>query len=148
MNVKVIELLVEILDALNKNVSIEDLNNRITKENKFDTSTISAAFSLIYEKTIYSREKIKEESKSFRIFSTEEFLFLGEENANYLLHLTNIGLIEKDDLEFIIEQLTLYPSDKLTKKEINMMILYGFVEKSTNILPGSRITLFPSDTIN
>ena len=148
MNIKIIELLVEILDAVRNNISLEDFNKKIAKENKFDKQTISAAFSMIYEKSFMNNKYGNEETKSFRILTNEENLFLGKENSNYLLHLQNIGLLSNDDLEMIIEQLAMYPSDKISRGEINMMILFSLVEKSSNILPGSRVTLFPSDTIN
>ncbi|GAB4133415.1 MAG: hypothetical protein Fur0015_06630 [Ignavibacteriales bacterium] len=147
MTVKVVELIVEILEALRNKISIEDLNKKINKERKFDKQTISAAFSLIFESLRIEQDLISD-SKSIRIFSDEEKLFLGNENCNYLIYLLNIGLIENSELELIIEQLSLFPEDKITKEEINMLILFSIVEKNTNIIPGSRITLYSSDKIN
>lgn len=148
MTIKVVELIVEILDALKNNISIEDLNKKITKERRFDKQTISAAFSLIFEKSLKPVQDIVSNRNGLRVFSEEEKLFLGVENCNYLLYLLNIGLIDVNELEVIIEQLSLLPEDKITKEEINMMILLSLVERNSDILPGSRITLFSSDTIN
>jgi len=146
--IKVVELMVEILDALRNNISLEDFNHKINLENKFDRQTICAAFSIVFEKTcIISKKKIFD-TKSMRVFSNEELLFLGSDNANYLIYLLNIGLIDKEDMEFIIEQLAIYPEDKISKEEINLIILLIIIEKSSNVLPGSRVTLIPSDTIN
>jgi len=146
--IKVVELMVEILDALRNNISLEDFNHKINLENKFDRQTICAAFSIVFEKTCIISKKKLFNTKSMRVFSNEEFLFLGSDNANYLIYLLNIGLIDKEDMEFIIEQLSIYPEDKISKEEINLIILLIIVEKSSNVLPGSRVTLIPSDTIN
>jgi len=146
--IKVVELMVEILDALRNNISLEDFNHKINLENKFDRQTICAAFSIVFEKTCIISKKKLFNTKSMRVFSNEEFLFLGSDNANYLIYLLNIGLIDKEDMEFIIEQLSIYPEDKISKEEINLIILLIIIEKSSNVLPGSRVTLIPSDTIN
>jgi len=65
MNSKVVEVLAQILDGLNKNFSLEDVNSKINKENRFDKQTVSAAFSLVYDKILTnSGEKIKSDSKN------------------------------------------------------------------------------------
>jgi uncharacterized protein Smg (DUF494 family) len=148
MTVKVVELIVEILEALKNKISVEELNKKITKEKKFDKQTISAAYSLIFEKSFnISKENILN-NNGIRFFSEEEKLFLGYENCNYLLYLVNIGLIDNSDLELIIEQLSYFPEEKISKEEINLILLFTLVEKKSNILPGSRIMLLSSDIIN
>ena len=65
MNTKVVEVLAQILDGLNKNCSLEDVNSKISNENKFDKQTVSAAFSLVFDKILTnSGEKIFDEKKN------------------------------------------------------------------------------------
>jgi len=152
MTTKVVEVLAKILDGLNKNYSIEDVNENLAKENKFDKQTVSAAFSLVYDKIVANKlaQSIgaKESSKNIRILSEEEIDAIGIEYYSYLIHLQNIGLIETDDIEVLLEQILLYSAHKITIEDINWMVLVSLVDYDTKILPGSRATLFPTDTIN
>ena len=151
MNSKVVEVLAQILDGLNKNFSLEDVNSKINKENRFDKQTVSAAFSLVYDKILTnSGEKIKSDSKNinFRLLNEEELEMVGIEYYDYLMHLQNIKLLDSDDIEMLIEQILLFPNQTLSYEDINWMILVSLVEYNTKILPGSRVTLYSSDKIN
>jgi len=152
MTPKVVEVLAKILDGLNKKYSLEDVSKNLTSENKFDKQTVSAAFSLVYDKIVENRiEKnldSKEPSKNIRILSEVEFDVIGVEYYNYLIHLQNIGLIDASDFEILLEQILLFPTNKITLEDINWMILVSLVDYDSKMLPGSRATLFSSDTIN
>ena len=151
MNSKVVEVLAQILDGLNKNFSLEDVNSKINKEDRFDKQTVSAAFSLVYDKILTnSGEKIKSDSKNinFRLLNEEELEMVGIEYYDYLMHLQNIKLLDSDDIEMLIEQILLFPNQTLSYEDINWMILVSLVEYNTKILPGSRVTLYSSDKIN
>jgi len=151
MNSKVVEVLAQILDGLNKNFSLEDVNSKINKENRFDKQTVSAAFSLVYDKILTnSGEKIKSDSKNinFRLLNEEELEMVGIEYYDYLMHLQNIKLLDSDDIEMLIEQILLFPNQTLSYEDINWMILVSLVEYNTKILPGSRVTLYSSEKIN
>ncbi len=151
MNTKVVEVLAQILDGLNKNFSLEDMNSRINDENRFDKQTVSAAFSLVYDKILNNAgEKISNEkkNKNFRFLNDEEIESIGIEYYNYLMHLQNIQLLDSDDIEMLLEQILLFPNQTLTFEDINWMILVSLVEFNTKILPGSRVILYSSDKIN
>ena len=152
MTTKVVEVLAKILDGLNKKYSLEDVNKNLASENKFDKQTVSAAFSLVYDKIVASRiEKnidFAEPNKNIRILSEEELDTIGVEYYSYLIHLQNIGLIDLSDFEVLLEQILLFPTNNITLEDINWMILVSLVDYDSKILPGSRVTLFSSDTIN
>ncbi len=151
MNTKVVEVLAQILDGLNKNRSLEDVNSKINNENKFDKQTVSAAFSLVYDKILTnSGEKIIDEkkNKNFRLLNEEEIESIGLEYYNYLMHLQNIQLLDSDDIEMLLEQILLFPNRTLSFEDINWMILVSLVEFNTKILPGSRVILYATDKIN
>ncbi len=151
MNTKVVEVLAQILDGLNKNYSLEDVNSRITDENRFDKQTVSAAFSLVYDKILNnSGEKIIDDKKNrnIRLLNEEEIDSIGIEYYNYLMHLQNIQLLDSDDIEMLLEQILLFPNQTLSFEDINWMILVSLVEFNTKILPGSRVILYATDKIN
>jgi hypothetical protein len=52
MTAKIVEVLAEILEALGKNYSLEEENNRLCKDSNFDKQTVSTAFSWILDKKL------------------------------------------------------------------------------------------------
>jgi uncharacterized protein Smg (DUF494 family) len=152
MTGKIVEVLAKILEGLSNNSSIEDVNHALIKYKKYDQKTLSIAFSLIYDKIltrrIISTVSKKSKNKSIRHLSESELDILGVENYNYLLHLINIGLLDPDNLELILSQIMLFPEEKISRREINWIILLSLVEFDSEILPGSRILLYSSDTVN
>lgn len=152
MTAKIVEILAEILEALGKNYSLEEVNNRLSKDKNFDKQTVSTAFSWIYDKKLANaglnlRKKHKK-LKSYRFLTEEERDILGSDNYNYIVHLINVGLLQTKDLDTILEQISMYPGERISKEEINWLILFSLVDFDESILPGSRFLLYTSDTIN
>jgi uncharacterized protein Smg (DUF494 family) len=152
MTAKIVEILAKILEGLSNNSSIEEVNRHLIKNHQFDRQTLGIAFSLIYDKILsksaVERRNQKEKDNKIRILSLEEIDFIGMENYNYLLHLINVGLLDYSNLEAILDQVTLFPENRITKKEINWIILLSLVEFDSEVLPGSRVLLYTSDTVN
>lgn len=152
MTTKVIEVLAKILDGLNKDFSLEDVNNNLIEEKKFDKQTVSAAFSLVYDKIAINKIAMeienKNSNKGMRILSEYEIEAIGIEYYNYLIYVQNIGLIDSTELEVLLEQILMYPTPKISLDDINWLILVSLVDYDSKILPGSRVTLFSTDTIN
>lgn len=151
MKPKVVEVITHILESLNNNVSLEELNQTLLKSKEYDPQTIGIAFSLIYDKIFLKKKKeVKnnKRKKSIRILSDEEIENLGVDNYNYLLHLSNLGLIDADNFENLLEQINYFPENKLTRKEINWMILASLIDLDSDIPPGSRLHLYSSDSVN
>ena len=73
---------------------------------------------------------------------------LGVENYNYVMHLLNVGLLDAESMELILDQITMFPENRVSRREINWIILLSLVEYESGILPGSRLTLYSSDTVN
>ena len=152
MKTKIIEILAKILESLSDNKSLEDVNKKLLQEKEYDEHTIGVAFSLVYDKILFKKESKndKEELKSagFRFLTSEEREILGIENYNYLIHLINVGLLDMTQLEAILEQVNFYPESKLTRKDINWMVLLSLVDFDSDIPLGSRFLLFSSDSVN
>ncbi|MBU0561037.1 MAG: DUF494 family protein [Bacteroidetes bacterium] len=152
MTAKIVEAIAKILDGINKNLTLEEVNSRLNKDKSFDKQTVSAAFSLVYDKVLSGRietKKAKKEvRKPFRFLTNEEKEILGQENCNYLLHLYTIGLIDSDDFESVLEQIMIFPEETISKEDINWIILVSIVDINSKFLPGSRVLLYSSDNIN
>jgi len=152
MTGKIVEVLAKILEGLNQNFSLEEVNSQLTKNKDFDRQTVSVAFSLVYDKVLSNRIPNKKdkskEIENFRFFTDSEKEIIGLENYNYILHLVNVGLLNSADLEMVLEQVMMFPEDTVTKDDINWIILISLVDFNVDILPGSRVLLYSSDTIN
>ena len=152
MTGKIVEVLAKILEGLSNNSSMEEINSKLIKNKKFDKKTLGIAFSLAYDKILTRKAvKISNEGtnhKSIRLLSEPEKEILGIDNYNYIMHLLNVGLLDTENLELILDQVTMFPESKVSRREINWIILISLVEYESGILPGSRSTLYSSDTVN
>lgn len=152
MVMEIVNLLKDIFEQLDSTSSLDKAIDDLTIKKSYNKNTLATAFSWIYEKTIRDISESSEStglvSKGKRIFSEEEKIFIGINNYNYLLHLNNIGLLTNPDLEIIIEELKLFPRELINTESINVIIISLFLEVNTLTLPGSRLLLYSSDTIN
>ena len=152
MTAKIVEVLAKILQGLKNNNSLEEVTKLLNKEKDFDDQTLSAALGLVFDKFLTNRLIFNKDNKanlqSFRILTTDEISIIGPENHNYIQHLINIGLLDPLDVELLIEQITMFPEEKISKDDINWIILFSLVDFDSEMLPGSRVLLYSSDTIN
>ena len=151
MTGKVVEAVAKILEGLNNNNSLEEVSKQLKIQKEFDQSTISAAFSLIFDKVLnkkVNRKDRKKNSDRFRMLTDEEKEFIGIENLNYITYLFNIGLMSAVDLEMVLEQIMMFPDESITRDDINWIIMISLIEFDLEIPPGSRVLLYSSDTIN
>ncbi len=152
MTSKIVEVLAKILEGLGNNSTIEEVNSSLMKSKQFDEQILGIAYSLIYDKVLSKKNLTpgnpNKKKSGIRFLSDSEKEALGFENLNYLLHLVNVGLLESDNFELILDQITLFPENKVTRREINWIILLSLVEFDSEILPGSRMLLYSSDTVN
>jgi len=151
MTAKIVEVLAKILEDLNlKQIPLEEINKNLLVDAGFDKQTVSAAFSLVYDKVldINLPERRKQPSRQIRILTQSEIDVIGLENYNYLLYLLNVGLITFIDMDLIIEQLLLFPAEEIKKDDINWIVFVSLVDFDSEVLPGSRILLYSSDVIN
>jgi hypothetical protein len=141
----IVDVLAELVQRMNK-TTVKD-NTEVLLQNQYDKTIVAAAYSWIYEKNIrISRDE--EFPQKIRMLSEEEADFIQLKNYNHLLHFYNIGLISGYELNSIIEKILLLPEDHITTDNINLFILALYLDTDDIALPGSRILLNSSDTIN
>ncbi len=152
MYTDILKVLVQISQGLGRQSSLDEINKQVEKYKYLNKNEIAAAYSWVYEKLlrdVVSRKiGISDFNRGFRLLSEEEADHIGVENYDYLIHFFNAGLLNNEDLEFIIKQLMLFPEEEISKDEINTLILAIFLDIYNLDLPGSRILLYTSDTIN
>lgn len=152
MTAKIVEVLAKILEGLKAKDSLENITEHLYSDKELDEQTLSAALGLVFDKFLTNKMLLisndASNNKSFRILTEEEINIIGEENYGYIQHLVNVGLLEPLDVELILEQMTIFPEEKLSKDDINWIILFSLVNFDSELLPGSRVLLYSSDTIN
>ena len=152
MKPKVVEVLAKILESLSKNIPLEDVNKALLRSKEYDEQTLSIAFSLVYDKLLLKRmhqkEDTKDDAKGIRFLTDEEKEILGLENYNYLVHLINVGLLDMNQFEAILEQVTYYPENKISRKDLNWLVLLSIVDFDSDVPLGSRVLLYSSDSVN
>ncbi len=151
MNGKIVEALTKILEVLDENYSFDKVTSELTMNNDFDEQTVSAAYSIVLEKLLSNKKNIEntfEFKKKFRILTNDEINEIGIENYKYIQHLVNIGLLNPVEVELLTAHIQSLPDEKISKDYINWIILFSLVELDSAVLPGSRVLLHSSDTIN
>ena len=151
MTAKIVEVLAKILEGLKANISIEEVTKHLNLNKDFDAQTVSAALGLVFDKFLTNRLVLKKgatNKNSFRLLTNDEISIIGAENHNYIQHLVNVGLLDSLDVELLLEQMTMFPEERVSKDDINWIILFSLVDFDSEILPGSRVLLYSSDTIN
>ncbi len=152
MTGELVEILEKLVQAINNDYSFEEVELFINFEDKVNKTVIAAAYSWIYEKLLreyYQKKELKTNtSKSVRILSEEEISTIGLHNYDYILHFYNIGLINNNEFDMIIDQIKLFPEESRSIENLNMLILSVFLDLDDISTPGSRYLLYSSDTIN
>jgi uncharacterized protein Smg (DUF494 family) len=147
----IVDIIVKIAEVFDKNSHTEEIVKSIDFSKKYDKRTIAAAYSWIHEKSLrdlLTKKEIEKAASGTRIFSKAEVDSIGSDNINYLLHFFNIGVINKFELEIIIERLMLFPTERVNFDFINILLLSLFLNLDAFLLPGSRAMLYSSDKIN
>lgn len=147
-----VDILEKLVQAINNDYSFEEVELFINFEDKVNKTVIAAAYSWIYEKLLreyYQKKELKSDpSKSVRILSEVEISAIGLHNYDYILHFYNIGLINNNEFDMIIDQIKLFPEESRSIENLNMLILSVFLDLDDISTPGSRYLLYSSDTIN
>ena len=147
-----VDILEKLVQAINNDYSFEEVELFINFEDKVNKTVIAAAYSWIYEKLLreyYQKKELKSDpSKSVRILSEVEISAIGLHNYDYILHFYNLGLINNNEFDMIIDQIKLFPEESRSIENLNMLILSVFLDLDDISTPGSRYLLYSSDTIN
>ncbi|HED08951.1 MAG TPA: DUF494 family protein [Ignavibacteria bacterium] len=149
---KIVDVLVKVREKINEeNIKEENLEN-LKLEKLYNQNIVAAAYSWIYEKNQLERAVSKtiplHQRKGIRIPSDEEIRAIGIKNYDYLFHFYNIGLLTYLEFDYILDELKLLPIESIHLDQINVLLLSLYLNLEKLSLPGSRLMLHSSDTIN
>ncbi|MCH7973834.1 MAG: DUF494 family protein [Bacteroidetes bacterium] len=149
---KIVDVLVKVREKINEENIKEENLEKLKLEKLYNQNIVAATYSWIYEKNL--REQAVAESiplhqrKGIRISTDEEIRAIGLKNYNYLLHFYNIGLLTHLEFDYILDELKSIPIESINLDQINVLLLSLYLDLEKLSLPGSRLMLHSSDTIN
>jgi len=151
MQEKIVELIVFLMREIRQTHDLSKVDVSRLKDNGYSQSEISTALSWIYDK-MNMREPLKnvkgKRPRSYRIFHEAERQILTKEARGFLVEMYELGLIDHNDMEIIIERSLMSGSNVIDRDEIKSVAAGVLFEYNSPGKPGSRIMLNSSDTIN
>jgi uncharacterized protein Smg (DUF494 family) len=153
MHEKIVEILVFLMSELHANHSLSEHTFTSLTNRGYTDTEISAAFSWLSDSTLLrertSTEPVVQASRtSFRILHDMERLYISPSVYGYLLQLFQLGIVNHDQLEAIIEQVIVagvQPADMKTVRYAVASVLFGHISSS---VATQRFFLNGSETIH
>ncbi|MCH8941572.1 MAG: DUF494 family protein [Bacteroidetes bacterium] len=149
---KIVDVLVKVREKINEENIKEENLEKLKLEKLYNQNIVAATYSWIYEKNLRKLAVAKSiplhQRKDIGISTDEEIRAIGLKNYDYLLHFYNIGLLTHLEFDYILDELKSIPIDSINLYQINVLLLSLYLDLEKLSLPGSRLTLHSSDTIN
>ncbi|MCH7826780.1 MAG: DUF494 family protein [Bacteroidetes bacterium] len=149
---KIVDVLVKVREKINEENIKEKKLEYLELEKLYNQNIVAAAYSWIYEKNLREQAVVKSiplnQRKGIRICTDEEIRGIGLKNYNYLFHFYNIGLLTHLEFDYILDELKLLPIESVGLDHINILLLSLYLNLEKLSIPGSRLMLHSSDTIN
>lgn len=126
MKEKVVELLMYIMSEMRGEKSLGEIDLSDLKSRGYTQSEISQAFSWLLENVqMQQAGSLRTSSRSRgsrRVLHDAEKFVLSTESQGYLIQMREIGLLNEDDLETVIERAMASGYDKLTPAELQEIV--------------------------
>jgi len=144
MHERLMEILVKLLKEIHSTrditTTLEDISEQLRLQGYSETE-LSLAMSWLdtqLQKRNRESEQVSPMKSSMRVLHPVERIMLNTEAYGYLLHLENLGLIEKDQIEAIIEKAIASGKSEITVHDVKMMLASVVVDnEQTDWLSGS-----------
>lgn len=146
-----LEVLHTILDGISANKSFKQVERNLLKEKKFSKTLVSAAWSWIYDRLLINQLRQKDNAaptRGLRVLTEDEKHAVGTANYNRIMTLLNKGIISASDVEVMLTQLLAYSHDRLTERELNMLLISTLLDSELEQFAGTRFAFPLSDKIN
>ncbi len=152
MKEKVVEILVFIMSEIQENKRLQEIDISELKNKGYTQSEISAAFTWLYDNIQQGdaqRSRAKDIARgSHRVFHEAERQILSTEAQGYLMQLRELGLLDDNDLETVIERAMMSGYQKLSVEEVrDVVTAVLFVKDSTKPSSG-RSMLNEGDSVH
>ncbi len=152
MKEKVVEILVFIMSEIQENKRLQEIDISELKNKGYTQSEITAAFTWLYDNIQQGdaqRPRATDIARgSHRVFHEAERQILSTEAQGYLMQLRELGLLDDNDLETVIERAMMSGYQKLSVEEVrDVVTAVLFVKDSTRPSSG-RSMLNEGDSVH
>ncbi|MEE8239106.1 MAG: DUF494 family protein [Nitrososphaerales archaeon] len=152
MKEKVIEILVYIMSEVQENKRLSDIDLGDLKSQGYTQSEISAAFSWLYDTMRITDGMVTRVTKpvlgSRRVLNEAEKLVFSTESQGYLIQLRELGLLDDQDVESVIERAMVTAYEKLSVDELREIVASVLFSKTGRNAGTNHSMLNSRDTIH
>ena len=131
--------------------SIKQIDDELKSKPGYKKSVVPTIYSWIFDKLLSElalEKELKSKSLSSRILSEDELRLIGIENYSKLLRLWNLEVLTTEDVNTLLDRLTLITDKPLSNLEFNIFLLSSLFEADRHSSAGSRLLLYIYDQIN
>lgn len=149
---KTVDILIELAPQLMQKKNVHSINTKKLEAMGYSKIEITYALSLLLNRNpqLLRKTKSKGVANTFlRIMPKEEKTLFTKEAYQDILLLRTIGVIDEDDLNDIIERISVYFRDRVSRDELRQMINYMIDDEGEiDYATGVRLNLRKDDQIN
>ncbi len=149
---KTVDILIELAPQLMQKKNVHSINTKKLEGMGYSKIEITYALSLLLNRNpqLMKRTKSKGKDNTFqRIMPKEEKTLFTKEAYQDILLLRTIGVIDEDDLNDIIERISVYFRDRVSREELRQMINYMIDDEGEiDFTTGIRLNLRKNDQIH
>ena len=148
---RIIEIIVYVVTELKFKKSINDVDISELQQRGYTNSEISTAFSWLVDRMEISEKLISPQSpssNSFRILHEAERELFTAAAWGEIIQMNTLGLINNDHIELLIERAAMMGIRQIDVSHLKAYIANVIFNANYNSMPGSRLMLSGSDTIN
>ena len=151
MKERIVEILIYIMSEIQENKGLAEIDLGELKDKGYTQSEISTAFSWLYDTMHLSEGVLSHPARaaegSRRMLHDIEKTLITTEGQGYLIHLSELGLLDEQDVEQVIERAMVSGYEKLTLQELQELVAFVLFSKSGS--SGSNRSMLNSrDTIH
>ncbi|MHC1737366.1 MAG: hypothetical protein AB9882_05105 [Ignavibacteriaceae bacterium] len=147
-----IEVIVSnVIDGIVRGKTVKEIEKELKTKPGYKESVVPTIYSWIFDKLLTDLALEKKEflrGDSTRILSEEEMWLVGKDNYAKLIKLHNLGLIIWEDINILLEKLSVWTDEPLDNQEFNIFLLSSLFEAGKQSRSGSRWLLYIYDKIN
>ena len=151
MKDRVVEILMYIMSEIQNDKRIQEIDITDLSDRGYTQTEISAAFSWLFDNIgaeSLHRHPSQVTDGSRRVFHDAEKQALSTDAQGYLIQLRELGLLDDNDLEQVIERAVATGYQKLSLDEIREMVTTVLLGKDEGATSRSRSSLTPKDSIH
>ncbi len=151
MHERIVEIILFLVNELKSNKQLSEVDVSMLSQNGYTQSEISTAFSWLFERMSVGEPQFspgKPAESSHRLLNDQEKLVIQTDAFGYLLQCQQLGLINNNDIELVIERIMAAGFSSVGMSEMKSFVaglLFG-LDNPPNA--GGNIVLGNNDTIH